>query len=251
MLPGRSEQEAARFSARPSNVIPMPVFRLPQQLVFPDPELAEPEGLLAVGGDLSPPRLLLAYTMGIFPWFNEGDPILWWSPDPRCILEPGGLKVSRSLGRVLRRGEFTITFDRAFNQVVDNCGGLRRQSGEGTWITAGMASAYGRLHELGYAHSVEAWKDGSLAGGLYGVAIGRCFFGESMFFRAANASKAAFAILVRRLEALDYTLIDCQLHSDHLESLGAVLAPRREFLQKLLAAGVEQTLCPEPGVFPD
>jgi leucyl/phenylalanyl-tRNA--protein transferase len=228
----------------------MPVFRLPQQLVFPDPQLAEPEGLLAVGGDLSPPRLLLAYTMGIFPWFNEGDPILWWSPDPRCILYPRCLKVSRSLDRVLRRGEFTITFDRAFHLVVDNCGGLRRQSGEGTWITAGMASAYGRLHELGYAHSVEAWKDGSLTGGLYGVAIGRCFFGESMFFRAANASKAAFAILVRRLLALDYTLIDCQLHSSHLESLGAVMTPRQEFLKKILAAGIEATPCPEPAIFP-
>jgi leucyl/phenylalanyl-tRNA--protein transferase len=228
----------------------MPVFRLPQQLVFPDPLLADPEGLLAVGGDLSPPRLLLAYTMGIFPWFNEGDPILWWCPDPRSILDPDGLKVSRSLARVLRRDEFTITFDRVFDQVVENCGELRRRSGEGTWITAEMASAYGRLHELGYAHSVEAWKDGSLAGGLYGVAIGRCFFGESMFFRAANASKAAFAILVSRLAALDYALIDCQLHSGHLESLGAVLIPRHEFLKKLLAAGVQPTPCPEPGVFP-
>jgi leucyl/phenylalanyl-tRNA--protein transferase len=228
----------------------MPVFRLPQQLVFPDPQLADPEGLLAVGGDLSPPRLLLAYTMGIFPWFNEGDPILWWSPDPRCILDPAGLKVSRSLSRVLRRGEFSITFDRAFSQVVNSCAELRRRSGEGTWITAGMASAYGRLHELGYAHSAEAWKDGCLAGGLYGVAIGRCFFGESMFFRAANASKAAFATLVRRLGTLGYALIDCQLHSGHLESLGAVLTPRHEFLQKLLAADVEPTPCPEPGFFP-
>jgi leucyl/phenylalanyl-tRNA--protein transferase len=228
----------------------MPVFRLPQQLVFPDPQLAEPEGLLAVGGDLSPPRLLLAYTMGIFPWFNEGDPILWWSPDPRCILEPGGLKISRSLGRVLRRGEFSITFDRAFDQVVDNCAGLRRQSGEGTWITAGMAAAYCRLHELGYAHSVEAWKDGRLAGGLYGVVLGSCFFGESMFFRVANASKAAFATLVQRLETFGCTLIDCQLHSGHLESLGAILTPRHEFLKKLLAAGVEPTPFPDPGVFP-
>jgi leucyl/phenylalanyl-tRNA--protein transferase len=228
----------------------MPVFRLPQQLVFPDPQLAEPEGLLAVGGDLSPPRLLLAYTMGVFPWFNEGDPILWWSPDPRCILEPGGLKISRSLGRVLRRGEFSITFDRAFDQVVDNCAGLRRKSGEGTWITAEMAAAYCRLHELGYAHSVEAWKDGRLAGGLYGVMLGSCFFGESMFFRVANASKAAFATLVRRLEALGCALIDCQLHSGHLESLGAILTPRHEFLKKLLAAGVEPTPFPDPGVFP-
>jgi leucyl/phenylalanyl-tRNA--protein transferase len=228
----------------------MPVFRLPDQPVFPDPELAEPDGLLAVGGDLSPPRLLLAYTMGIFPWFNQDDPVLWWSPDPRCIIEPGALKVSRSLSRVLRRGEFTITFDRAFGQVVDGCAGLRRQNGEGTWITAAMAAGYGRLHELGYAHSVEAWQDGKLAGGLYGLALGRCFCGESMFFRVANASKAALVTLVRRLEELDYSLIDCQLHSAHLASLGACLVPRHDFLKRLLAAGVEPSLHPPAGVFP-
>ena len=228
----------------------MPIFRLADQLIFPDPELAEPEGLLAVGGDLSVPRLLLAYSMGIFPWFNEGEPILWWSPDPRCILEPDEVRVSRRLARVLRRGVFSVTFERAFAQVVDNCAGLRRERGEGTWITAGMAEAYGRLHKAGYAHSVEAWQDGILAGGLYGVALGPFFFGESMFSRRTDASKVVFTTLARLLRELDYELIDCQLPSAHLFSLGARSLSRSEFLRRLTAGGLRPSLLPAPGKFP-
>jgi leucyl/phenylalanyl-tRNA--protein transferase len=228
----------------------MPIFRLADQLIFPDPELAEPEGLLAVGGDLSVPRLLLAYSMGIFPWFNEGEPILWWSPDPRCVLELDEVRVSRRLARVLRRGVFSVTFDRAFAQVVDNCAGLRRERGEGTWITAGMAEAYCRLHKAGYAHSVEAWQDGTLAGGLYGIALGPFFFGESMFSRITDASKVVFTTLARLLRELDYELLDCQLPSAHLFSLGARSLPRSEFLRRLAAGGLRPSLLPVPGKFP-
>ncbi len=226
----------------------MTVFRLVEQVVFPDPNRADSGGLLAVGGDLSTPRLLMAYSMGIFPWFSEGEPILWWSPDPRCILQPDEMRISRRLAREMRRDLFTITFDRAFSEVVDNCASLRKD--EGTWITSEMAKAYNRLHELGYAHSVEAWQDGALAGGLYGVALGRCFFGESMFFRKTGASKIALATLAQRLQELDYELIDCQLVSSHLLSLGARPVPRPEFLQRLLAGGVRPALQPSRGSFP-
>ncbi|MEZ4600071.1 MAG: leucyl/phenylalanyl-tRNA--protein transferase [Syntrophotaleaceae bacterium] len=228
----------------------MPIFRLTDRLIFPDPELAEPEGLLAVGGDLSPERLLLAYSMGIFPWFNEGEPILWWSPDPRCILEPGEVRVSRRLARFMKSNPFRITFDQAFHQVVSSCADLRRGQGQGTWITASMAEAYGRLHELGYAHSVEAWQDDFLAGGLYGVALGRCFFGESMFFRVTNASKVVFCTLARRLAELGYRLIDCQISSQHLFSLGAAGVTRREFLRRLAEGEVRPSRHPSRGVFP-
>jgi leucyl/phenylalanyl-tRNA--protein transferase len=227
----------------------MPIFRLTEQLVFPDPELAGPEGLLAVGGDLSVDRLLLAYSLGIFPWFSEGEPILWWSPDPRCILEPHEVKVSRRLARTMRRKSFRITYDQAFDQVVDNCAKVRLEQGEGTWITADMARAYERLHELGFAHSVEAWQDGCLVGGLYGVALGRCFFGESMFFRVTDASKAVFVTLARRLVDLNYELIDCQVSSAHLFSLGARTVPRRQFLQRLTVGGVWPGRHPSAGVF--
>lgn len=226
----------------------MPVYRLIDQPVFPPPELAEQGGLLAVGGDLSTPRLLLAYSMGIFPWFNEGDPILWWSPDPRCILEPADLKVSRSLAKVLRRQEFTVTYDRFFAGVIDACAELRRQE-EGTWITAGMREAYIRLHELGYAHSVEVWRNGELAGGLYGVCLGRCFFGESMFHRVANASKVAFAALARHLHSRQFELIDCQLPTAHLASLGARTIPREEFLRRLRRGRVVPSTRPPLGSF--
>lgn len=226
----------------------MPVYQLIDQPVFPPPELAEPGGLLAVGGDLSPQRLLLAYSMGIFPWFNEQDPILWWSPDPRCIFEPAELKVSRSLAKVLRQGGFTVTFDRAFAEVIDACAELRRH-GEGTWITAEMRQAYCRLHQMGYAHSVEAWRAGELAGGLYGVCLGRCFFGESMFHRVADASKVALVTLARHLQAQDFELIDCQLPSPHLASLGAREIPREEFLRRLRRGGVVPSTMPPPGAF--
>lgn len=228
----------------------MPVYRLIPQPVFPPPELAEPDGLLAVGGDLSPPRLLLAYSMGIFPWFNEGEPILWWSPDPRCVLAPGELKVSRSLSKVLRRQTFAVTFDRAFREVVTLCAELRRQGGEGTWIGAEMLEAYCRLHEMGFAHSVECWRGGELAGGLYGVCLGRCFFGESMFHRVADASKVAFATLAGRLGERGFELIDCQLPTPHLMSLGTKEVPREEFLRRLRRGGVAPAARPEFGEFP-
>jgi len=216
----------------------MTIYRLTEQIAFPDPELAEPEGLLAVGGDLSPHRLLLAYSLGIFPWFNEGEPPLWWCPDPRCVLFPAELKVSRSLSKLLRRNSFHITSNRSFDQVIDSCAALREANG-GTWITAEMRAAYCRLHELGYAHSVEAWLEGVLVGGLYGVSLGGCFFGESMFFRVANASKVAFVTFVRYLQEQGCTLVDCQLPSPHLASFGARSLSRREFLQRLVDGGVK------------
>ncbi len=228
----------------------MPVYRLPAQLVFPPPSLAEPGGLLAVGGDLEPPRLLLAYSSGIFPWFNPEDPILWWSPDPRCILEPTGMHLSRSLLRTLRRGRFQVSCDRAFDDVVAACADVRRQQGEGTWLSREMAAAYRELHRLGYAHSVECWDAGELVGGLYGVCLGRCFFGESMFHRVADASKVTLAWLAGRLQAAGFELIDCQLANSHLVRLGAREIPRTLFLERLRHAGVKPSTMPPPGRFP-
>lgn len=207
---------------------------------FPDPETAErePDGLLAVGGDLSAERLLNAYRQGIFPWYSHGQPILWWSPDPRMVLFPDQLHVSRSLRRVLRRGRFRITFDLAFDAVVEACAAPRKDEA-GTWITGEMKEAYRRLHRLGHAHSAEAWHEGELAGGVYGVQLGSLFFGESMFSRVSDASKAAFVQLVRSLQAHGCPLVDCQVHTAHLESLGAILVPRRRFLE-VLASHVDQ-----------
>ena len=170
----------------------MPIFRLPREVVFPDPSLAEPDGLLAVGGDLSPERLLRAYAEGIFPWFNEGSPILWWSPDPRLVLFPDELHVSSSLARTLRRGRYRVTADQAFGRVIRACSWTERPGQDGTWITDEMIAAYEELHRLGFAHSFEAWSGETLAGGLYGVSLGGAFFGESMFSERADASKAAF-----------------------------------------------------------
>jgi leucyl/phenylalanyl-tRNA--protein transferase len=194
--------------------------------------LKEPNGLLAVGGDLSPRRLLAAYRHGIFPWYSEGDPILWWSPDPRMVLFPAELRVTRSLAKTLRNASYEVRFDTAFDDVMRGCAAPRAGQ-PGTWITAEMRAAYGRLHELGYAHSAETWIDGELAGGLYGVAIGRMFFGESMFTRRRDASKIAFVHLVEHLRTADYALIDCQMHTEHLASLGARALPRREFSRRL------------------
>ncbi len=201
---------------------------------FPDVSLAmrDPNGLLAAGGDLSSARLLAAYRRGIFPWYNPGQPILWWSPDPRAVLFAAHLRVSRSLRKTLNRRRFRLTMDEAFDQVIEACAGPRRQS-EGTWITEAMDTAYRRLHQQGVAHSVECWHDGTLAGGLYGVAIGRVFFGESMFSRETDASKVAFCHLVRQLNRWDFGLIDCQVHSAHLASLGATEIPRDRFVQYL------------------
>lgn len=217
----------------------MPVFRLNSELVFPPPEFAAPEGLLAVGGDLSTSRLLLAYSMGIFPWFSAHEPILWWSPDPRCVLDPAQLHVSRSLAKALRQGRFRITFNQAFADVVAACADSRRKQGEGTWITPEMREAYSALHRLGFAHSVECWQEDALVGGLYGVCLGRSFGGESMFHRATDASKVALVALAQRLREKGWTLIDCQVNNPHLTSLGAREIPRREFLLRLRAAGVQ------------
>jgi leucyl/phenylalanyl-tRNA--protein transferase len=201
---------------------------------FPPVEsaLAEPNGLLAAGGDLSPRRLLAAYRRGIFPWYAEGDPILWWSPAPRMVLLPGELRITRSLAKTLRNRPYEVRFDTAFVEVVRGCAAPRAGQ-PGTWITAEMRSAYARLHELGYAHSVETWIDGRLAGGLYGVALGGVFFGESMFSAVRDASKIALVHLVRRLEREGFGLIDCQMHTEHLASLGAREISRAEFSRRL------------------
>jgi len=204
---------------------------------FPPVELASREGLLAVGGDLRPERLLEAYSRGIFPWYNEGQPILWWSPDPRAVLLPGRLKIARSLRKTLRSGKFRVTFDERFDEVVQACAGPRRKHPDGgTWITRAMRAAYGKLHRQGYAHSVETWHDELLVGGLYGVALGGAFFGESMFSHAPDASKVAFVRLVRQLERWGYTLIDCQLPSAHLARLGAEAIARADYLALLALA---------------
>ena len=204
---------------------------------FPPVEQASHEGLLAVGGDLQAGRLLEAYRGGIFPWYNEGQPILWWSPDPRAVLFPPELKVSRSLRKRLRSEKFRVSFDQRFDDVVRACAGRRRKYADhGTWITRAMREAYGVLHRLGFAHSVEVWHDRQLVGGLYGVALGAAFFGESMFSGMTDASKVALVHGVRQLECWGYTLIDCQLASAHLESLGARSIPRTEYLARLSSA---------------
>lgn len=201
---------------------------------FPAPEnaLADPDGLLAVGGCLSPQRLINAYQKGIFPWFNPGDPILWWCPDPRMVLFPAEIRISRSLGKTLRSKEYRITFDQAFHEVIRACAAPRREA-SGTWIGEPMIRAYLQMHTLGVAHSVEAWHRDQLAGGLYGVAIGRVFFGESMFYRRSNGSKAAFVVLAEKLSLWNYALIDCQVRTEHLASFGARHIPRQRFLESI------------------
>jgi leucyl/phenylalanyl-tRNA--protein transferase len=196
--------------------------------------LRSPNGLLAAGGDLSTERLLYAYEHAIFPWFETGQPILWWSPDPRCVLLPADLHLSRRFRRSLRNATFVVTFNEAFADVITACSG-NRDGRTGTWITPEMIDAYGRLHAQGWAHSVEVWLDGELAGGIYGVAIGRAFFGESMFSRVTNASKVAVLALCRQLTAHDFAVLDCQVPSPHLMSLGAARVPRMEFASLLEA----------------
>jgi len=194
--------------------------------------LRSPSGLLAAGGDLSAPRLLEAYRHGIFPWFSAGEPILWWSPDPRMVLIPGEFRISRSLARVLRNMSYEVRCDTAFERVMRSCAAPRGEH-NGTWISEDMIAAYCALHEIGYAHSVEVWIGGRLAGGLYGVAIGRMFYGESMFSHASNASKIALAHLARQLERWQFEMIDCQMNTAHLASLGAREIPRSEFIARL------------------
>jgi len=211
----------------------MPVFALTDALVFPPPRLADPNGILAVGGDLAPDRLLLAYEQGIFPWYEEGLPIIWHSPDPRMVLLCSELRVSRSLRKALRRDAFELTLDTAFREVVTRCREIARPGQDGTWITDEMAEAYITLHEQGYAHSAEAWRDGELVGGLYGVSLGAAFFGESMFATVSDASKVAFVRLVEQLSRWDIPLVDCQVHTEHLARFGATEWPRRVFLEAL------------------
>ena len=214
----------------------MPVYQLSEDIVFPPPYLASKSGLLAIGGDLSRKRLLLAYSMGIFPWYSTGEPILWWSPDPRLVLYPDEFKVSRSLKKVIKKGAFRVTMDRAFEDVITQCARVRLENHEGTWIVDDMVRAYCRLHASGFAHSIESWQDDRLAGGLYGVSLGNCFFGESMFTRITNASKVALAALVEYLQARRFAFIDCQIATEHLISFGAREISRARYLKELAGA---------------
>ena len=214
----------------------MPIFRLVDEPIFPPPDYADPSGLLAVGGDLSKERLLEAYRLGIFPWYSDDQPILWWSPDPRLVLDLKDFGISRSLRRTLKKGVFQVTFDHAFEQVIQACAVVPRAAQNGTWITEEMQEAYINLHGLGYAHSVESWFGGKLAGGLYGVSLGKAFFGESMFHLKTDASKVALATLVEKLKSWDFHFIDSQMTTEHMVRLGAKELPRRIFLKRLQSA---------------
>ena len=211
----------------------MPVYLLSDEIVFPPPDLATREGLLAIGGDLCQERLLQAYSMGIFPWYTENEPIMWWSPDPRLVLYPDEIRISRSLRKTINKGLFKITMDQVFDQVINQCAGAPRKIGVGTWIVPEMIEAYCQLHVSGYAHSVEAWQKDTLVGGLYGVSLGKSFFGESMFTHVTDASKVAFVALVDHLKTLSFDLIDCQVTTEHLISFGAREVPRQTFLKQL------------------
>jgi leucyl/phenylalanyl-tRNA---protein transferase len=207
---------------------------LTDALWFPPVEKATPDGLLAIGGDLSTERLLLAYRSGIFPWFNENEPPLWWCPDPRCVLFPSELYRSKSMQQLEKRNAFDITFNQNFSAVIQQCAATRKHE-EGTWITPEIEEAYCELHRLGHAVSIEAWQQGELVGGLYGIRMGRIFFGESMFSKVSNASKYAFIHSVVQLQQEGVVLVDCQIYTDHLASMGARMIPRKEFLRILEA----------------
>jgi len=209
------------------------MYFLTKELYFPPVEETSPEGILAVGGDLSPERLMLAYKSGIFPWFEDDEPILWWSPEERMVLFFDDLKISKSMRSILKKNEFKITFNKDFKAVITNCQQAKRVGQNGTWITDDMINAYCKLHELGYAKSVEVWKNEELVGGLYGIDLGDVFCGESMFSKVSNASKVAFITLAQKLEKANYKLIDCQVHNSHLESLGCVEIDREEFMSIL------------------
>ncbi len=211
----------------------MPVYKLSSALAFPHPELADEQGILAVGGDLTPERLLLAYEHGIFPWFNPNDPVVWWSPPQRMVLDPSSLKVSKSMKKALKDDRFRVTMDSAFESVILACAETPRPGQEGTWITDDMMKAYTDLHKLGFAHSVESWDGEKLVGGLYGISLGRAFFGESMFSHTTEASKIALYHLNQFAKSKDFHFIDCQVHTAHLESLGASEIPRTTFLAML------------------
>jgi leucyl/phenylalanyl-tRNA--protein transferase len=220
----------------------MPVFLLSDDLAFPPPHLASKEGLLAVGGDLTQKRLLLAYQMGIFPWFSNNEPIMWWSPDPRLVLFPEEIRVSKTLKKTIRKKTFHVTMDSAFDQVINLCAQVRLQNNQDTWIVEEMIDAYCKLHELGFAHSVETWHQGELAGGLYGVSLGRVFFGESMFSLVSNASNVALVSLVEFLVSRSFDMIDCQITTEHLIRFGATEIPRPRFLETLYNSLKKPTL---------
>ena len=209
------------------------MYLLSKDLIFPPVQLANEVGLLAIGGDLSVERLLLAYKSGIFPWYNEGEPIIWYSPNPRMVLFPADLKVSKSMKQIIKKGEFSITFNQQFPEVISNCKNMYRAGQGGTWITNEMEKSYIELHKKGIAKSVEVWLENELVGGLYGIDLGHVFCGESMFSKVSNASKLAFINLVQKLKKEDYKLIDCQVYNNHLASLGAKEIPRKEFLKYL------------------
>ena len=211
----------------------MPIFKLTHELVFPDPTLASKDGVLAIGGDLRPERLLLAYSQGIFPWPSEGLPMLWFSPNPRCILEPAKIHLPHSLRKTMRKRAFDIRVDTAFHDVIESCAEAYRPGQDGTWITEELARGYEALHALGFAHSIEAWQNDKLVGGLYGVSLGRAFFGESMFAREPDASKVAFATLCANLTRWNFDFVDCQVPTEHLNRFGAVLVSRDHFLDRL------------------
>ena len=219
----------------------MPVFQLTDKIIFPPPEMAEENGLLAIGGDLSAERLLLAYSNGIFPWYSEGEPILWWSPSPRLVIFPDEFKMPKRLSRLMRQKTFSITMDSAFRQVITSCANVDQRREKGTWITQDMVEAYCLLHELGFAHSVECRQNKKLVGGLYGVSLGGIFFGESMFSSAPNSSKIALASLVKKLLEKDFDIIDCQMKTEHLIQFGAREIPGTEF-QKLLAKSMSSSI---------
>jgi leucyl/phenylalanyl-tRNA---protein transferase len=211
----------------------MPVFLLSDKVYFPSPHFARKDGLLAIGGDLSQERLISAYQKGIFPWYSNEEPILWWSPDPRLVLYPDELIVSKSLKKTIRKNHFQITIDKAFFRVIKACAEIRLKKRQPTWIVPEMIHAYCRLHKSGFAHSVEAWHHGKLAGGLYGLAFGKCFSGESMFTQVTDASKTAFVYLVSFLKMMDFQIIDCQVKTSHLMNFGAREISRKIFLQQL------------------
>ena len=228
----KREMHVARWGTRGKPVLLFPTAG-GDFLEYLDAALAEPNGLLAAGADLSPARIVDAYRHGIFPWYSEGQPILWWSPDPRMVLYVSDFKPSRSLAKRIRRGDYEVRIDSAFDDVIDACAKAPREEQNGTWITREMSAAYRRLHALGYAHSVEAWREGALVGGLYGIALGRMFFGESMFARATDASKVCLATLVAFLQQRDVAVVDCQQETPHLASLGARPFSRRRFARHL------------------
>jgi leucyl/phenylalanyl-tRNA---protein transferase len=209
------------------------MFLLTEEIIFPPVEMANEEGIIAIGGDLSTERLLLAYKSGIFPWYNEGEPIFWWSPNPRFVLLPQDLKVSKSMQTVLNNGRYRFTINKAFDKVITHCKTITRKEQDGTWIQPEVIAAYTKLHQLGFAVSAETWKDGELVGGLYGVLLGNVFFGESMFSAASNASKFAFINFVKYLQKQNVQLIDCQVYTSHLESMGAKMIDRKLFCEIL------------------